>query len=214
MEVYFLPKLLQTYSYTLCGIFMYWKLQRMGHCHERTHTAPGVSQDLLQLILPQREWEKEQKWVPAFTWPVWAQGKAGVNSQLESVPHPLMSADLRSRIANLSTFGSHAASLWLHRCDRFPVESQLLSLSRSTEHIPSEGKTMEDGPNHGFEQQLNCLEAVQKPAKIPALEMSGMSCSAWTAGGGWGLWFMSASRCMYIFHPPYRPELCATVTRD
>lgn len=46
---------------------------------------------------------------------------------------------------------------------------------------------MEDGPNHGFEQQLNCLEAVQKPAKIPALEMSGMSCSAWTAGGGWGL---------------------------
>lgn len=85
-----------------------------------------------------------------------------------------MSADPRRRIANSSIFGSHAASLWLCGCDRFPVESQLLSLSRFTEQIPSEGKIMEDGPNHGSapshrgtaEPPGSCVRvngAVQKP---------------------------------------------------
>lgn len=128
------------------------------------HTWPQVRptdvQDLLQLILPQREWEKEQKCVPVLTWLVWAQGKAGVNSQLESVPQPLMSVDLHWRIANLSIFGSHAASLWLCRCDRFPVESQLLSLSRVTEQIPARVKPWKMG-------QATALPLAHRTAELP-----------------------------------------------
>lgn len=109
-----------------------------------------------------------------------------MNSQLESVPQPLMSADLRRRIAKPSTFGSHAAPRWLWGCDRFPAGPQLLSLSRSQGTSPARVKPCKMGqatalPRGTAELPGSCVSRAkpraqsQSPANIPALEMSGMS---------------------------------------
>lgn len=187
-----------------------WLCQRM--C---THTAPGMShylQDLLQLISPRREWEKEQKWF-LLVWAMGSHGWCELREKLGWIPSWSQSHSpwcQRIRAEELQTWAYLDHTLLLYgsidvtdflsspSCSHFPV-----SRSRSPQWGENPGRWAKPRlcPSHRATAELPGTNPIaaerQKPSKYSSL------------GNVWNepqsldgrrrlcrLWFMFASRCM------------------